>query len=309
MRWVLALIITLLIPPAAEAAGNRLVVQDLRGDRVDAASLDYLSAQLRSESLRWISAGWLMMARPSADLRTSGADQGITGVVSWSGRVLTMRLQRVDARSGAVLSNATAKGRNLSALVEALAPACRQLLAPPDRDRAVGPDFEFTHLPPLPVTLEPRELDPLDIAVLGTLDLVALEDLDRVAQFDRGNAPPSRKEGRWLDLGARRPQFATLATARAEEWRVYREELDRSADLRRSRRSPRDRDWERLRRLLRISVISSEDKVVWCRRFLEAYGEGPPDNPYTQELRRLLLASNPYLDFDEDDPYEVIDGP
>ena len=145
--------------------------------------------------------------------------------------------------------------------------------------------------------------------MLGTVDLQALEDLDRVAQFDRGDSPPGRKEGRWLDLGARRPQFANLATARAEQWRAYRRELEASASLRRSRRAPRDRDWERLRRLLRISVISSEDKVAWCRKFVEAYGEGPPDNPYSGELRRLLLASNPYLDFDDDDPYEPIDAP
>lgn len=311
MRWVIVLLLALAtcLPIGAEAAPARVVVLDLRGEQVDAASLDYLSAQLRSESLRWIQPGWLMMGRPNGDLNASGADQGVTGVVSWNGRLLTMQLQRVDARSGQVLATALAKGPNLSALVGALPPACRQLLAARSRSKLLGPEFEFTHLPALPLSIEPRELEPLDIEVLGTMDLRALEDLDRVAQFDQSGAPPGRKEGRWLDLGARRPQFAALAAGRAEQWRTYRQELAASAELRRTRRGPRDRDWERLRRLLRISVISSEDKVIWCRRFVEAYGEGPPDNPYTVELRRLLLASNPYLDFDDDDPYEAIDAP
>ena len=162
MRWVVGMVAIATViagaPGLAEADGSRLVVLDLKGERVDTASLDYLSAQLRSESLRWIQPGWLMMGRPTAELRESGADQGITGVVSWDGRMLTMKLQRVDVRSGAVLANAVAKGRSLSALVGALPRASHSLLAPPSRTQQHGPEFEFAGLPPLPIITEPREL-------------------------------------------------------------------------------------------------------------------------------------------------------
>ncbi len=122
------------------------------------------------------------------------------------------------------------------------------------------------------------------------MDVGALEAYDRVVRLDASDESPDAKANAWRELGRTTPQFRDVATARAQEWERQARQLRLAAEARKARAVARDKDWEKLRRILPLSVVSDDDKRRFARMFVEAYGVSEGDNPHVIQLASWLPA-------------------
>ncbi|MBI5209398.1 MAG: SUMF1/EgtB/PvdO family nonheme iron enzyme [Elusimicrobia bacterium] len=118
-------------------------------------------------------------------------------------------------------------------------------------------------------------------------DVDALEKYDAVARFEKGDASPEEKARRWQAFAGEAPpssKYARLGATRAGEWERYAGALKAAEEAKARRAETRDRDWDKLRRLLALSVVSPAEKQRFAKVFVEAYGRKLEDNPWLGEL-------------------------
>jgi formylglycine-generating enzyme required for sulfatase activity len=122
-------------------------------------------------------------------------------------------------------------------------------------------------------------------------NMIANEEYQSVVNFDQGKATPQEKIARWQDLKNRLPSYATQASQRILEWENWLQEDARKKanleklyqgmiELDQKRKKKRDDDWQKLSQLLKLEVVSEEDKLNWVEAFVEAYGVHEKLNPY-----------------------------
>jgi formylglycine-generating enzyme required for sulfatase activity len=194
---------------------------------------------------------------------------------------------------------ATLRGREQTPLLVGDAqaifgPSCRE--AGPDlaliarlTERREGPDFRVTALPAVPEATRPAELEvkPPSLSWEG-VDVEALEKYQTALKVDRSQAGPDVKSKAWRDLAAAAPKFAADANKRAEEWARYDAALKAKAAAAWARLEARDRDWNKLKRLLLLEVVSDDDKRRWAVDFVNTYGRTYDQNPYAGSLAAFL---------------------
>ncbi len=300
---VRALLTLVLLATAAQAAPRKIAVLELRNPAgVPEQEAQYLAGLVRTEALRLPAARWFVMTRenileqlpPGAKLedcvgacevetgRNVGADVVVTGEVVRLGGALRVALRLHDTRNGKLLSSAQAGGDGAAALEGPVGQASRTLLA------ALGEPvdaFLVTPLPPVPVAEAPPAHVPGVVGVdLGEADVEALEDYDATVKKERSDVPAARKAEAWRALAREAPRYATLAAERAAAWDEYARQEKAVAEARRKRDDARQRDWNKLSRLLRLEVVPHEDKKRWARAFLDAYGSDPKTNPHATAL-------------------------
>ncbi|MFH1725293.1 MAG: hypothetical protein ABII00_11830 [Elusimicrobiota bacterium] len=154
--------------------------------------------------------------------------------------------------------------------------------------RPGGEMFSVSRLPSVPQVRAPQAFKRADPATQDWrgVDVDALEKYDAVVKFDRDTATALEKAAKWRELAKAVPKFAGEAARRAEEWEEYERERAAAAVARRQRDDARDKDWEKLGRLLALSVVPAQDKERWANMFVEAYGSSPKDNPYMEDLSK-----------------------
>lgn|GEM_PF-2163872 len=175
------------------------------------------------------------------------------------------------------------------------------VLAPSGREQ--GPDlaalvrvesnsgaFHVTALPALPAPEAPSDLSATttELGALREVDVESLEKYAAVVRFDKSDASPDDKAARWRDLARSEPKFSDVATKRAVEWKRFGAQQRAAEEARRKRAAARDADWERLRRLLDLTVVADAEKRRWATAFVQAYGTSVSDNPYAPFLAPWL---------------------
>ena len=152
-----------------------------------------------------------------------------------------------------------------------------------------GPSFQVSAMAAIPTVAAVSGFDARATGLdFGNVDVEALERYDQVTTTDAGSASPEEKARAWRDLASKAPQFAVAARARADEWDRNAAQLKAAAEARRQRVAARDKDWERLSRLLPLKVVGDDDKKKWAKTFVDAYGNTWDDNPYLAELAPYL---------------------
>ncbi len=152
-----------------------------------------------------------------------------------------------------------------------------------------GLDFEVSNLRSVPEVSAMTQFDASALSLdLGDVDVEAYELYDRVVRLDRAGQTPLEKAKAWRELADRVPQWAEAATRRADEWEKYQAQMDAAEVARKARAEARDRDWEKLRRLLPLEVVPEDDKRRWAELFVNAYGRTMAENPYGPVLARYL---------------------
>lgn len=186
----------------------------------------------------------------------------------------------IGAESSPMGSMAKEKGPNLSALAQSTAGASTE-----------GDLFKVSSLAQLPSSQAPGAIAGMSVASdFRELDMDALQQYNEAVELDESRALPADKASKWRELAKIAPQFRDKAEARAIKWERYAQEQIDGADARRTIAENRDRDWDKLSKLLLMKVVPLADKKRWAMAFFEAYGKDPEDNPYLHELSSYLPA-------------------
>jgi hypothetical protein len=143
-----------------------------------------------------------------------------------------------------------------------------------------GRGFQVTDLSSVPSAEAPKDLSQSALGPdLGGVDVDALEKYDAAVKYDKADNSPELKAKTWRQLAADAPKFADLAEKRALEWDRFAEQKGAIEWARRKRLKARDKDWDKLDRLLGLDVVSEKDKREWADRFLAAYRRTPGIEP------------------------------
>jgi hypothetical protein len=111
----------------------------------------------------------------------------------------------------------------------------------------------------------------------GDVDVEALELYDAAVRIDRDdNVPAVKKMQLWEAVALRFPQYKRAAKERMAAWSDYARE---EAAFEKVRLRP-NQDFEKLKRLLKLDIVSESDKEQWALAFVEAYGADPEKNPH-----------------------------
>ncbi len=328
---IAALVVGVVLPPWPAAAAESVVLLPLAAAGLGRDVRAALDVAVRRAAGARLPGGWHLLPEAAAGgrtipdgcggrprcvvqtLRAVGADWGVGVDVVRLGSTLRLSLSLYEARSGVALRAAEFAALDREGIVAQLPGACASLFATRsvaaiERSDDSEPDFVFLRLEDLARNAAPEELDAtVPVGGLGEDDLAALEAYDETVRHDAGSAEPEAKARRWRQLASQAPRFAKLGAQRAAEWEAYGAARRRAADARKGRAEARDRDWRLLSRLLKLSVVSVEDKRRWVDGFLDAYGDKPRDNPYVTRLRKMMDAIDPYGPIDG--PYGPIDSP
>ncbi len=144
------------------------------------------------------------------------------------------------------------------------------------------------NLPSLPAANAPKALESAASGMnWQDVDVDALEKYNEATKLDKSDAPPSEKAASWRQLAKDAPKFADLAGKRADEWDSYEAQWKAAQAAEQQRLEARDKDWEKLGRLLALEVIPEGDKHHWSADFLKAYWKMPGIEP---EMAKALAA-------------------
>ncbi len=281
----------LLITAAAHAAPKKVAVLELRDPAALATgAVAYLTDRVRAAALGLPRDGFFVMTRenildqlpPGTDLaecqgecevetgRNVGADYVASGELVKLGGEIRISLKLHETRGGALVATDKASAGKPEGLETPVEHAARRLFAHLAADR-----FKISAPAPLP------ELDaaptPGGGVAFGDIDVEGLEAYDRVVKFDRGEGTPEAKARRWTTLGREHPAYRAQAERRADQWRTY----DKA---RRAQLEAREGDWSKLSRLLRLEVVTTDEKSRWAKQFLDAYGHSVRENPHAPAL-------------------------
>jgi len=207
----------------------------------------------------------------------AGPDGKVTAGSLWSytknalAATLRGRDQTPDllgSEGAAMGASAGEMGPNLAALSKATAGG------------KVGRGFNVSALPAVPVVVAPERLDQAVSGLdLGSVDVAALEMYDTIATYEKGDGLAAEKAVRWRQLAAAAPQFTEMALKRAVQWEIFAAQQEAADAARWKRIDARDADWEKLSRLLALSVVSAKDKGDWSGQFVKAYLKSPGIEP------------------------------
>ncbi len=117
----------------------------------------------------------------------------------------------------------------------------------------------------------------------------------KVIDFDQSNASTHDKINQWENLAKEYPSYQNIAQQRISEWhnwqlqedqklRAYEKIYEQMISVEKKRSQKRDEDWRKLSKLLKLTVISEDDKNSWVEAFIEAYGVHELLNPYYLQL-------------------------
>ncbi|MBI5242519.1 MAG: SUMF1/EgtB/PvdO family nonheme iron enzyme [Elusimicrobia bacterium] len=119
-------------------------------------------------------------------------------------------------------------------------------------------------------------------------DFAADAAFNAALEDDKSDAAAEQKAAIWRAVALKAPKHAQAAQKRAQDWDRYAEELRAAEEARARRAEIRDKDWQKLKRLLALSVVGEEDKRKFALTFVKAYGKTMEDNPYMPELLSAL---------------------
>ena len=208
--------------------------------------------------------------------REVGAEYIVTGTIAKAGGQLVMTLEAKRSRDGAVLAAAQVMEENEKTLMKATGKGADELVA--DLLRKLAPEAAKNHDKP---NVRPnvgggdkladgRSVEAGDAGQDYDLDELeqaeALKKAIDAAKAAQGNdsLQPEQKAALWdalakLSIKGKNP-YRAEAEKHAQEWRELAGARTRMAA-----------DWEKLRRMLKLEVVSIEDKKTAVARFLAAY--------------------------------------
>lgn len=308
-----------LVALPALAAPQKVAVLELRDPSSAATSaVAYLTDRVRAAALGLPRDGFFVMTRenildqlpPGTSLaecqgaceietgRNVGADYVASGEVVRLGDEIRVSLVLHETRGGALLATDKASAAKVEALEGPVEAAARRLFG-----HLGGGRFAVSAPMPLP-ELGHAPAPPGGMA-FNAVDVDSLEAYDAVVKFDRGQATPEAKAGRWKGLAAKHPRYSEQATQRAERWVAYGKALG-------ERTAARDRDWKKLERLLRLEVVPAKEKSAWAKSFLDTYGHSVRNNPHAPALwphveadAEATLTGSTWAGTDSDGDYYV----
>jgi len=159
-----------------------------------------------------------------------------------------------------------------------------------DRLTTPNPIFEPARLPEIVEVEVPQSDFKIEYA-----DIEILEKYDEITKFDKSDALPLEKAGKWETFARSYSKYKDIAMKRAKEWKVYCRELKKAEKLKAQRTEAMNKDYQKLKRYLALTIISPEQKNSWAEKFIENYGTGT-DNIFKDEISQYLFwieAKNP----------------
>ena len=238
----------------------------------------------------------------------------VTGIVSSFGGELKVVLKLYEARSGQPRGAESVGARELRALEGPLQGAALRLFGQLEpsllevAERLSGgfvfKKFQVAALPEVRggAALEGMSPGAVSGVDFGSVDVEVLERYEVASKADQEGSTVSvasrieqwgRLRGASGEIGeiARRRlrELEAFEAARQESLGRLREISRRDQELERERQAQMKRDWEKLSRLLPLTVLSKEDKLRWLEAFLESYGAVEGLNPYVRESQVVAL--------------------
>jgi formylglycine-generating enzyme required for sulfatase activity len=142
------------------------------------------------------------------------------------------------------------------------------------------------------------------------------------------------KLAKWQAVAKRVPAVSKQVQVRAQVWQTFIQERNRQAELQRQqaerehlakavalkklrglkaedealerkRTAQMEKDWAKLSKLIKLRVVSAEDKLNWVEAFVEAYGAVPALNPHIGALAQWTAKMNRFDDLEEEGQREA----
>ena len=319
MRFLL-LLVTLLAPLSVLAAeAESVAVLELQNDskRVQVSEVQFLSNNVRKAAKDGLDpARFQVMTRetmqvmvpPSEMVCLAGkciveigkklqARYVVGGSLSDVGGAIAITLEAYESKTGMLTGTENGTSASVTDAIALIQQMAAKLIrqigggAAPAPSGGSGPSFQVSAMAAVPTVAAVSNFDARATGLdFGNVDVEAIEKYDQVTTLDGGEAGPEEKAKAWRDLASKAPQFAVAARARADEWDRNAAQLRAAAEAARQRVAARDKDWERLSRLLPLKVVGDDDKKKWAKTFVDAYGTSWEDDPYVDQLAAYLPA-------------------
>jgi hypothetical protein len=192
-----------------------------------------------------------------------------------------------DLRKGATENSASYRGPcGHSELLTAIEQIAFKLRGEkPSRASKKGIRFDTTALPEVPTLSMPSDADGASAGVdFGNVDVDSMELLDAAIQADKDkNLPIKEKISRWQAVKKKAPKYRKQATAKIVAWKQYQRKKLEIEKIQKKRVAKMMKDWKKLSRLLKLRMVSDEDKNAWRKAFYESYGEEVETNPFVKK--------------------------
>jgi iron(II)-dependent oxidoreductase len=150
-----------------------------------------------------------------------------------------------------------------------------------------GIRFDTSDLPAVPSLELPAEGGTAASGVdFGDVDVNAMELYDAAVQGEKDESVAiSQKIVRWQQVQKKAPKFRAHATGRIVAWQEHARKKQQVDAVQKKRAARMMKDWEKLARLLKLKVISDEDREAWSEAFYQAYEVEARDNPFARDAK------------------------
>jgi len=147
-----------------------------------------------------------------------------------------------------------------------------------------GIRFDTSDLPAVPSLELPPGSEAAAAGVdFGDVDVDAMELFDAAVQGEKDDAVPvEQKIARWKRVKDRAPKYRGHATGRIAVWQEHAKRRQKVDAVLKKRAARMMQDWSKLSRLLKLKMISEEDKAAWSEAFYSAYEVEARDNPFAR---------------------------
>jgi hypothetical protein len=138
-----------------------------------------------------------------------------------------------------------------------------------------GNDSEI-HFETLPAVATPKAPEALTNTTVGVdwgkLDVAELEAYNEVVAFEKQPASATEKAAHWQDYGKKHKAQAKMSEERSRSWQVYAKQVELAQRATSERAKAQRQDWKKLSRLLKLDVVTPQQKSEWILNFAESYG-------------------------------------
>ena len=215
------------------------------------------------------------------------AQKSLSTKISQMGDECIVTSTLYDLRQGATENSASYRGPcGRSEILTAIEQIAAQLRGDKRQKRSnKNIRFDTSGLPTVPTLDMPPDAGQTVAGVdFGDVDVTAIELYDAAVQADQDESvAPKEKISKWLVVKKKAPKFRKHATDRIVAWREHIRTKKQIEQIQKKRAAKMLKDWNKLSRLLRLKVVSDEDKQAWKEAFIASYGEEVKTNPYARK--------------------------
>ncbi len=290
---MLFLLLILLSPSPPQARLAVLELHDSLGTK--AHKLRYLSDLIRGRALKL--PGYQIITRENlltllpagkslaecegeCELETGrrlGASHIITGeLLRLGGLRLLLRLH--ETQGGRLLSSERLQAQQLRGLEARLEAAADRLLAPLLKAPPQPSQLETDLLQRAQGSTTPGAIQRPKLSDLNLKDLESLERFEEALIWDQDpQLSAQEKIQRWAGLAKKGGWLGSLAKKRQREWQAFLEVQAQTEEKSKAQAASKKADWARLSRLLKLKLLSQEEKQRWAQEFVQRHGRDGPE--------------------------------